>query len=89
MRKHVTERSVTIAHQAIAQMGGDTRAAEKIAEMSGRPITRERVAKWKVNGIATGWHPAVHMLTGIPLHELEPEIYPTYLFPSEKQRKAG
>ena len=61
-------------------MGGPVIAAQKIRDLTGRPCTRDRVQKWKVNGIAPPWHPIVHQLTGISLNALDAEIYPSYLF---------
>lgn len=71
---------ISAAKQAVAAMGGSTSAARKIRELTGKPITRDRVEKWRHNGIAPPWHPIVHKLTSIPLSELDIEIYPKYLF---------
>ena len=76
----ITEARISVAKQAVAAMGGSTAAARKIRELTGKPITRDRVEKWRVNGIAPPWHPIVHKLTDIPLSELDVEIYPRYLF---------
>ena len=81
MRSHaVNEARISAAKQAVAAMGGATSAARKIRELTGKPITRDRVEKWRVNGIAPPLHPIVHKLTEIPLSELDVEIYPRYLF---------
>jgi len=71
---------ISAAKQAVAAMGGATSAARKIRELTGKPCTRDRVEKWRVNGIAPPWHPIVHKLTNIPLSELDVEMYPRYLF---------
>ena len=76
----MTEARISVAKQAVAAMGGATSAARKIRELTGKPITRDRVNKWRENGIAPPWHPIVHKLTNIPLSELDVEIYPKYLF---------
>ncbi len=72
--------NVVSALTAIEAMGGPESAAKKIRELTGKPCTRDRVQKWKTNGIAPPWHPIVHKLTGIPLNTLDAEIYPGYIF---------
>lgn len=71
---------INAATNAIDQMGGPLSAAKKIREMTGKPCSRDRVQKWKTNGIAPTWHPIVHKITGIPLNTLDPLIYPGYIF---------
>lgn len=78
----VKEARVSAAISAIEVMGGPVIAAQKIRDLTGKPCTRDRVQKWKLNGIAPPWHPIVHQLTSIPLTELDAEIYPSYLFQS-------
>jgi hypothetical protein len=73
---------VAAALSAIEKMGGSLAAAKMIQELTGKPCTRDRVQKWKTHGIGVPWHPIVHKLTGIPLPQLDPEIYPFYLFTS-------
>ncbi len=81
MRKELVKPArISAAIQAVAAMGGATSAARKIRELTGKACTRDRVNKWQVNGIAPPWHPIVHKLTGIPLTELDADIYPAYLF---------
>lgn len=75
----VVEGKISAAQTAIEVMGGPLVASKKIRELTGKPCTRDRVQKWKTNGIAPPWHPIVHKLTGISLNELDPEIYPAYL----------
>jgi len=69
-----------IAKRAIAAIGGPVLAAKKIEELSNRKCSRDRIQKWMVNGIPAPWHPYVHQLSEIPLHELDREIYPSWLF---------
>lgn len=71
---------VEVARRAIKQLGGPAEAHRTIVELTGKPLSYEVVKKWNQNGIAVPWHPVIHQLTGIPLHELEPEVYPSYLF---------
>ena len=71
---------VAAAVSAIEVMGGALIASQKISELTGKPCTRDRVQKWKVNGIAPPWHPIVHKITGIPLNTLDPQMYPGYIF---------
>jgi hypothetical protein len=71
---------IAAASEAIDIMGGAVAAARKINSLAGKSITRDRIQKWKVNGIAPPWHPVVHQLTGIPLNTLDAEIYPEHLF---------
>jgi hypothetical protein len=76
----VRDAKVAAAVSAIETMGGPLIAAQKIRELTGKPCTRDRVQKWKTNGIAPPWHPIVHKITGIPLNSLDPQIYPGYIF---------
>ena len=76
----IKEARITAAKAAIDVMGGPVVASKKIQDLTGKVCTRDRVQKWKLNGIAPPWHPIVHQLTNIPLHELDAEIYPSYLF---------
>ncbi len=80
--KHPTYNATRIksAIKAINQLGGPRNTAHLISEISGLDITRERVQAWKKYGIAPPWHPIVHSLTRIPLTELDPEIYPAFIF---------
>ena len=71
---------IAAAVSAIDVMGGPLIASQKITALSGKQCTRDRVQKWKTNGIAPPWHPIVHKLTEIPLAILDPELYPNYLF---------
>lgn len=68
------------ANKAIKQLGGSTQAAYLITGMAGKPCNRARVQAWKKFGIAPPWHPVIHRLTQIPLTELDPEIYPSFIF---------
>lgn len=74
------EAKAVIAKNAINAIGGPVLASVKIQELSGRPCSRDRIQKWLVNGIPAPWHPFVHTLSDIPLHELDSEIYPNYIF---------
>ncbi len=83
MKKIVVQPAkIASAVNAIEVMGGPLLASKKITEMTGKPCTRDRVQKWKTNGIAPPWHPIVHKITGIPLNTLDAEIYPGYIFQS-------
>lgn len=76
------EEKATIAKNAINAIGGPVLASVKIQDLSGRECSRDRIQKWLVNGIPAPWHPWVHTLSEIPLQELDPEIYPSWLFNS-------
>jgi tRNA U34 5-carboxymethylaminomethyl modifying enzyme MnmG/GidA len=80
--KEIKDIKVLAATQAIAQLGGLTRTAEKIAAMTGKNVNRHHVNYWTIAGIQAKYCPAVHQLTKIPLSQLDPEIYPVYLFAS-------
>jgi intracellular sulfur oxidation DsrE/DsrF family protein len=73
---------VLAAKNAIDALGGKAQAAEKLAALSGRHITRYRVRYWLETGIDPKFCPHVHQLTKIPLTQLDPEVYPVYLFAS-------
>ncbi len=73
---------VLAAETAINQMGGLVKTAEKLSALTGRKITRHRVKYWLEAGIQAKFCPAVHQLTKVPLTQLEPEVYPVYLFAS-------
>jgi len=68
------------AAEAINQLGGCTKTAQRLSMITGRDITRHRVRAWLKYGIAPPWHPLINQVTGIPLNRLDPEIYPAYLF---------
>lgn len=70
------------ADNAIEVLGGPTKASQKISALTGKNVSRFRVRHWKKEGIQAKFCPAVHQLTGIPLTQLDPEIYPVYLFAS-------
>ena len=70
------------ASNAIKQLGGNTAAAEKISVLTGHEVSRYRVNHWRKQGIQPRFCPAVHQLTKIPLSQLDPEVYPVYLFAS-------
>ena len=71
---------ISAANTAIEILGGSRKAAMKLSSLTGNEITHDRVRKWQINGIATPWHPPISQLTGIPLNELDSDIYPAYLF---------
>jgi hypothetical protein len=70
------------AENAVEILGGCALAAEKISAMTGQLVTRHRMKYWQQTGIQPRFCPAVHQLTRIPLSQLDPEIYPVYLFAS-------
>lgn len=69
------------AADAIELMGGPARTAMQLSSITGKVVTRHRVLAWKRYGLAPPWHPVIHQITGIPLSDLDPEIYPPHLFP--------
>lgn len=75
---------IQAANDAIEILGGPKKAAEKIRFLTGKSILATTIQKWKENGISPGWHPVIHALTHIPLYELDPDIYPEYLFPNHR-----
>lgn len=70
------------ANNAIKQLGGMATAAAKLSALTGKNITRHRVRYWLEVGVQVKFCPAVHQLTKIPLSNLDPEVYPVYLFAS-------
>lgn len=80
--EEVKKIKVLAAHQAIDQLGGGNLAAEKVAAMTGKKVSRFHIRYWRERGVQAKFCPAVHQLTGIPLTQLDPEIYPVYLFAS-------
>jgi hypothetical protein len=84
LRQPLRQQNISAAIQAVEAMGGALLAAQKIRELTGRPCTRERVQKWKNNGISPKYLPIVHKITNIPLTELDPVLYPSYLFNNGK-----
>ena len=71
---------VRIAREAIKVMGGVTATHKR----TGAGI--EAIKKWRVNGIPAGYAVTVSTLTGIPAHELRPDIFPD---PLAGLRRAG
>ncbi len=68
------------ANDAIQLMGGPAMTAKRLSSITGKRVTRHRVTAWRKYGLAPPWHPIIHQITGIPLADLDPEIYPPYLF---------
>lgn len=66
------------AARAIAALDGPTKAAEALvaADPHGRQLTAATVSRWAKTGVPPGWCPVIHSLTGIPLAELDPVVYP-------------
>jgi hypothetical protein len=59
-----------------AEAGSATAVAAKISEPE-RRCTRQVIEHWVRNGYVPGkWAPRVNAVYGIPLHELNPHIYP-------------
>lgn len=58
--------------------GSATAVARKLNEAErGRECTRQLVEYWEEMGYVTPkWAPVVHRVYSVPLHELNPEIYP-------------
>jgi len=70
------------AQTAVSQLGGLSPTAEKLSALTGKIVTKHRVKYWLDAGIQAKFCPAIHQLTQIPLTQLEPEVYPVYLFAS-------
>lgn len=63
--------------QAVEDEGGKPAAIAKRLTDAGRECTRQIVEYWIKQGYVPGkWAPFVAQEFGIPLHELNPEIYP-------------
>lgn len=77
--RQAKEDRAAMGRKAVAAMGGAAIGAEKITSLSGRECSRHLLQKWMVNGIGVPWHPFVHKVSKIPLHELDPDIYPAWL----------
>ena len=59
-----------------AENGSATAVAAKLTSDS-RKCTRQLVEYWAEQGYVTPkWAPVVHQAYGVPLHELNPAIYP-------------
>lgn len=69
------------AARAIEAMGGPGRAAQLLNESDphGRQLTAATVSRWAKTGVPASWCPTVHQLTGIPLTQLDPVVYPPAL----------
>lgn len=56
--------------------GSPTAVAQRL-DSEARPCRRQHVEYWIKQGYVPGtWAPSVERAFGIPLHELNPEIYP-------------
>ena len=80
--KESNEIKVLAARRAIEILGGRSLTAEKISAMSGKKCSRHSIRYWEEAGVPAKFCPAVHQLTKIPLTQLDPEVYPVYLFAS-------
>lgn len=67
------------AEKACAAVGGQTELAKKLTA-SGRKISAQGVSWWcteiKAVPASRGWALAVSQITGLSLHELNPDVYP-------------
>lgn len=58
------------------EKGSPTKVARKLTS-SDRECSRQVVQHWrKVGYVPSTWAPRVNAVYGIPLHELNPEVYP-------------
>lgn len=67
--------------KAVERAGGQTALAEKLG------VTQSRVHYWlndAKRGVSPDLVPAIEAITGVPRHELRPDVYSR---PSEKQRQ--
>ncbi len=63
------------ASEAVEVLGGPTKAAKRLTEISGRSCSRDRVRRWLINGIAPKWAGYVELATGIPKQRLRPDYF--------------
>jgi hypothetical protein len=69
------ERSITkqeAARAAIKKLGGPTKLAEKLTEVTRIPMQRTTVQKWNNNGIPLHMAPTVANLLGVKVSEVRP-----------------
>jgi hypothetical protein len=68
---------MTGVEKLLEKEGGSTSAiAAKLSDPA-RTCSRQLVEYWRGQGYVTGkWAPVVNRVYGIPLHELNPLIYP-------------
>lgn len=73
-------KKTTAAKRAIKKAGGVAELSRKLLNGNASPEEllrmQSRVSKWRVNGIAGRWVLPVESVTGVPRHELAPELYP-------------
>ena len=66
--------TATVAlRRAIREVGGAGDMAKKISDNSGGSITRQGVSGWTT--VPTKWVGHVSDVSGVPRHELRPDIY--------------
>jgi DNA-binding transcriptional regulator YdaS (Cro superfamily) len=65
-----TQSPLAAAQRAIAAAGGGARLASQIG------VTRFAVQQWLRAGIPAARLPAVERITGIPMRELRPDLWP-------------
>jgi len=59
------------------EKGSATAVAERLTTEGAEPCSRQLVEYWVSRGYVTGtWAPLVRKIYGIPLHKLNPKIYP-------------
>lgn len=75
----MSTRELNGAERACAVVGGQTALAARLTTC-GKRITPQGVSWWcrktKAVPAKDGWAAAVSVITGLPLHELNPEVFP-------------
>lgn len=62
------------AARAIEIAGGAEPLAARLTEATGQKVRADTVRKWKYNGVAPVYVLWVTQFTGVPVHELRPEM---------------
>ena len=69
-RKISRDELAQIAQKAIEAFGGGAKLAAVVG------IRKEAIQGWKRSGIPPTRAQSISQITGIPLHELRPDVYP-------------
>lgn len=63
--------------KAISKVGTQTEFARRLPKLNKRRPDQRDVSKWLESGLPVKWVLHVEKLTGVPRHELAPEVYPS------------
>ena len=73
---HKNPKSLKVLREAVENVGTQKEFAMLLAKHTKKRCSQQLVSLWLQNGIPVKWVLPVEKLTGVPRHELAPDIYP-------------